>query len=1205
MKTKKLSSLLAILVCSAFNPVYAVTETEINLNVRHNTNGADTFDRERFVTIHASLTENDLKGENQVIDYLVNELDVYFGRDNGSMVWQLNQSQEDPNRPGYVDPNWMSTAGKRQREVIWGQNSQHLHAYENNENLMIGGQAHAHIPGHITTPCCGGTSWTIGSGDAIGEYMGHYLNEFYRNPGQPVEMGHERPEYLEILNEPLWELVTTGSWQPLQVFNLHNEVAEGIRRVNSEVKIGGYTTAFPIFEENNFQRWHDRMKLFVDTSGEYMDYFSLHFYDFNKKGNANKAGFDSPVNFKGSRIEATLDMLENYSKIALGETKPLLISEYGGRDHSLEGKPWTPQRDWVFMKAMTPLMMSFLDRPDQILKTIPFITSKATWGYVDGVPYNWRLLRQEHEAEGEVGDDWVFTELVKLYQLWQGVNGTRVDSRSTNPDVMLNTYVDGNTAWVVLANLDNQEEPVFLNYFEDYGLTPQSIQVRHLHADNTGAPVLNTFELANDEPMFTLGSEASAIVKLTFANELVIDQTSNETKYYANEYLTPIQAGQDITFNINGVNTSAFGEAVIRIGLGREHGLSLKPEVWLNGNSVMVEQEIQGDDQNQRPAFFGLVRVPVPMSQIQTDNQIKIRFSDSGGHVSSVTMQAYQFSSDIRNKTADVQNVIITPQTQILAANNQSQLEAYALPFYAQDKALSFVSSDPSVATVDSSGLVTAISPGTATITASSNNGFSDTADVQVEDPVPASISFDNRNQYIATEYVNTQTLPVSINYDAGTGYRIDERFSGISYMLRELRSDWTVVKDLVFNDNQVIGKQRGTSMVNLPLAGITPSSELPDGHFYFLFVRFGSTSGETKSIGVNPITIISDPDAIQASLALDDPAKYLNQSYQSGSAMQVTTDFHAGTGQTIGDKFNGIQYMLRELRPDWSVVKDYLAVDDTVIGQSQGTSTASISLQGVPASDELPDGHFYFLFVRFADSNGKQVNTAGLQPIHIEASEVPAGLTLINKQTLLNSDYSANSQLSVEIDFAAGTGQTVSGDLNGIKVMLRHLRADWSVVKDIVVDDNSVIGEQNGQVTVQVPLAGVTPSKKLADGHFYFLFVRFKSSNGTVYQTTAHPISILADFDSDGVADKHDDDDDNDGVLDVNDAFPFNAQLGILGDFDKDADVDRKDLALFVRYIRDPQKRHIEFDFDGDGQVHRNDVRKLRDLCTKPRCAE
>ncbi|MFC3121352.1 ExeM/NucH family extracellular endonuclease [Agaribacter flavus] len=60
-----------------------------------------------------------------------------------------------------------------------------------------------------------------------------------------------------------------------------------------------------------------------------------------------------------------------------------------------------------------------------------------------------------------------------------------------------------------------------------------------------------------------------------------------------------------------------------------------------------------------------------------------------------------------------------------------------------------------------------------------------------------------------------------------------------------------------------------------------------------------------------------------------------------------------------------------------------------------------------------------------------------------------------------------------------------------------------------------------------------------------------------------------------------------------------------LLGDFDGDGDIDRRDLAIFVRLIRDPSAVRPEYDFNGDGVVSREDARTLQTLCTKTRCAE
>ena len=81
-----------------------------------------------------------------------------------------------------------------------------------------------------------------------------------------------------------------------------------------------------------------------------MDFLSLHFYDFHQHG-----GIGGPLNFKGGRIEATFDMIEQYSYMKFGEVMPMHISEYGGRDHGLESGEWTPFRDWVNLKSYSGL----------------------------------------------------------------------------------------------------------------------------------------------------------------------------------------------------------------------------------------------------------------------------------------------------------------------------------------------------------------------------------------------------------------------------------------------------------------------------------------------------------------------------------------------------------------------------------------------------------------------------------------------------------------------------------------------------------------------------------------------------------------------------------------------------------------------------------------------------------------------------------
>ena len=81
--------------------------------------------------------------------------------------------------------------------------------------------------------------------------------------------------------------------------------------------------------------------------------------------------------------------------------------------------------------------------------------------------------------------------------------------------------------------------------------------------------------------------------------------------------------------------------------------------------------------------------------------------------------------------------------------------------------------------------------------------------------------------------------------------------------------------------------------------------------------------------------------------------------------------------------------------------------------------------------------------------------------------------------------------------------------------------------------------------------------------------------------------------------------DSDGDGISDANDDFYLDANRTLVGDFDGDNDVDRKDISFFVRSIRNPESIDPRYDFNQDGVIHQNDVSALRTLCSRARCAE
>jgi len=644
---------------------------DINADVRHVVGGVDTFDRRKYITIHSSHTEPDWFGNNSqsrsapnasrdLLTEFAETHDVYFGRDTGAMRWQLQQLPEDPNRSGFVDESAATARGNEVRRNYASSSEANAVTTRRHEqrgtDLIVGAQQHPYWPDGQTTS----QGWAFSQADtpsepfgtATGHYMGQFLSKYFsQGPADPD--GQPKPVFVEVMNEPVYDLVDAAD-EPEdldRIFRFHNAVAAAIRATNDNVLIGGYAAAFPDFERDDFNRWRERHKAFLDIAGHNMDFLAIHFYDwptFTVNGRLTEQYR------KGSNIEATLDMLEHYATLTFGAPMPVVVSEYGAQVHALRNQPWTPVRDWLVLKSFNSMLMAFLERPDIIRKTIPFITVKAEWGRIsETVPYSWRLMRQASEASGESGDEWVYTEVVKFYELWSDVGGTRVDSYATDPDILVDAYLDGTDLFVIANNLEFED--AFLGVALDgVGASATTrFTIKHLYRDGD-VPVLQTTQPAALPESLRLGAEGTVILHIEFDSEIAVDQRSTESKHYAQTMLQSIGANSTLSFDVDGVPTGTDGEALLRLGIGRAHGLSLSPIVSINGIAIEVPADFRGYDQYHdgvgRPSFFGVLELPVPWTAVTENNRIDVTFADSGGHVSSLALQAFNHTRTIARR---------------------------------------------------------------------------------------------------------------------------------------------------------------------------------------------------------------------------------------------------------------------------------------------------------------------------------------------------------------------------------------------------------------------------------------------------------------------------------------------------------------------------------------------------------------------------
>ncbi|WP_111979545.1 hypothetical protein [Algibacillus agarilyticus] len=620
---------------------------DVNLNVNHIKGEVDSFDRSRYITMHIGATDNEWP-DNATAKKFMEDYDVYYGRDNGSTPWQMGRL-EGGSVDGIFNDDEMTKNAEQSK--TWYKNNTTAHALEDRMgNMMYGGQEfmYPHKEYNTCSANCEGNAWIAGY-DEYARFFSEYLTKFFGTGGTT---GQKKPKIIEVMNEPFvksGKLHTTNA----NITELHKVVADKLHADHPDVKVGGFTAAFPALENNNnnFALFDNTWKTFIDGAGQEMDFYSIHLYDNHDETNH--------MYRSGSNIEAILDMIEHYSVITIGEAKPWVISEHGFFAPGEKGKgPYSRERDWWNIRSFSSIMMQLMDKPDQILTSMPFSILKAKWAGENGLSdeghrYSTRLYVLRDELDGSINvqdnGDWIYSDIKKFYELWSEVKGKRIDTKPGDLDLQTDGYVDGKNLYFIVNNLEHENVEFDFNLIDKNNTAIESISTKHVYFDAQAvAPVLEETTLENTATRFTVNANATAIIKVTYAADIMIDEKSVETKYYADKMKQTITSGQDITFNIDAVKaTSANGEAVLRLGLGRLHNKSLLPEITFNNTTIEVPDDFRGYDQNTRHSFFGVIEIPVPYSVVKANNTIKVRFSDTGGFVTSATMQVFETTTDL------------------------------------------------------------------------------------------------------------------------------------------------------------------------------------------------------------------------------------------------------------------------------------------------------------------------------------------------------------------------------------------------------------------------------------------------------------------------------------------------------------------------------------------------------------------------------
>ena len=501
-----------------------------------------------------------------------------------------------------------------------------------------------------------------------------------------------RPEYYEPMNEPFVharDFYDEPDWDPVAEATVKLEMAQFFKHVGQKIhaapelanmKVIGYSAAYPTFEKNDFSIWDQNMKMFMDEAGADMDGFSTHLYD-----GVNLIGQDTRRS--GSNMEAILDLIETYSYVKWGIIKPHAITEFGG----IENGEYNDIMNVQSIRSQNSILFGLLERTDRMEIAIPFTTGKSTWHITEENNYMpYKAVLYKPIPIGVPLDEvtgWEYTERIHFYDLWKDVSGDRILIRTDNMDVLVQGFLDGNKLHIALNNLDDFDLPINLNLNGNLpNISQLTIKSLIIHPDadpdytiQTSTELLKTYGLKKNE---------TAVLEYTFSEPITFDNLIQSKRYYSTTYLQAIQANNPINYNFNNVDlVGNSGYAMLAMSIGRKHDRSKSPTVIVNGISIPVPSNWKGYNQIDRDDFFGTIEIPVPLNIIQENNSVSITFEDSNGHLSSLVLNVASYDSSllgINSSEVSTQKLKIYPnptaaQLNIVNAKMDSVISIYSI----------------------------------------------------------------------------------------------------------------------------------------------------------------------------------------------------------------------------------------------------------------------------------------------------------------------------------------------------------------------------------------------------------------------------------------------------------------------------------------------------------------------------------------------
>ena len=614
---------------SPVNLITADAEVVIQSNTTYSVGGVTTMDRERYFQVHGTSGVPDSSPTIRDSIWQDDQLNTTIGVEADATAFINDQTD------AFIDP----TDPNKFYAPVVAQYTDTVYNHRVNTGTAFDSFRNTANPFLIQSSKIGWPDFTATDGAPITlqDYEGYvgFLKSFLSNISfthetlPPISAESER-YFLQLFNEPEFNNMT-----PQQIVDFHEAVPDLLRAEFPDLKVGGPAITSSGLEKIDFEKWNDIMQPVIQTAGDELDFYTAHFYD--RYDILADDTYINRISTPAGRTAAVLDLIEAESVNQIGTTKPLAATEYGSWINEIDGSPGFgdysyEQRQWDLMRDVREKMLVFLDRPDRILSATP-------WSQIfENAPFE--NTTRSLIAKDSSGNP-IETHYGKLYRLFNSIEGERIFADSSNDELQIQAYRDGNQVHVILNNLRNGALTANLqNLFGGVG-SIDSVLIDRLQWSGTEPTLVEGSDVTGSWENLTLTAEEGAVLTFTMSGTNGLEKIWLERNTYGSSTVQALDINGIVNMTIEADKTDALS-ASIRVGYSWL--LASTPgdifTLSINGNDIMVPFSFQGTTDGIFDGIpFTIRELSVDLAWLnQGSNNLQFTFPSGDGFVSSAVL---------------------------------------------------------------------------------------------------------------------------------------------------------------------------------------------------------------------------------------------------------------------------------------------------------------------------------------------------------------------------------------------------------------------------------------------------------------------------------------------------------------------------------------------------------------------------------------